>query len=114
MPTMRRKGSSSTTRTLCAGTEYSGSDSGYRAAVRAGPQALFDLEIGRLHDRGPAGELVADQALRLLRPGVGRRLEAGREQDPLEVRVRPHRARPLRPPVDDRPRQARPRRPAAE
>src|SRR5215211_6079943 len=49
---------------------------------------LFHLEARGLDHRTPTGDLGIDESLCLLRVGIGNRLQAGRHQHLLELRIR--------------------------
>src|SRR5262249_894562 len=74
----------------------------YAALGCLGRVSLPPLEAGRLHDRRPARKLLADELPRRVGVRVEDRLEAGRHQDALNVRIRHDLARGLGDAVDDR------------
>src|SRR5215468_7373647 len=83
-------------------------NSGWSCSWIRGTRAIasLHLETGGLHDRRPARELLGDELPRRVRAGVEDRLEAGRDQDALELGVRHDPARRLCDLIDDRLRHA--------
>src|SRR6266478_6591228 len=81
-------------------------NSGWSCSWIRGTRAMgylsLHLEAGRLHDRRPARKLLADELPRRVGVRVEDRLEAGRHQDALNVRIRHDMARGLGDAVDDR------------
>src|SRR5262249_59620263 len=81
-------------------------NSGWSCSWIRGTRAMdylsLHFEAGRLHDRRPARKLLADELPRRVRSRVEDRLEAGRHQDALNVRIRHDLARGLGDAVDDR------------
>src|SRR5262249_21010798 len=78
-------------------------NSGWSCSWISGTRAItsLHLETGRLHDRCPARELLANELPRRVRPRIKDRLESRGDQDALNLGVRHQVARRLADLIDD-------------